>query len=31
MGDKVAVIAIATFDFLLWTYDVLLLWSVLMQ
>jgi len=31
MGDKVAVIAIATFDVLLWTYDVLLLWSVLMQ
>jgi hypothetical protein len=29
MGEKGLVIAIATFDVLIWTYDALLLWRVL--
>lgn len=29
MGHKTLVIAIATFDVVLWTYNLLLLWSLL--
>jgi hypothetical protein len=31
MWDKAVVLAIATFDVLIWTYDVLLLWSFLVS
>jgi hypothetical protein len=31
MWDKAVVLAIATFDVLIWTYDVLLLWSLLVS
>lgn len=29
MGHKTIVVAIATFDVLIWTYNLLLLWSLL--
>jgi hypothetical protein len=29
MGTKTLVVAIATFDVLIWTYNLLLLWSLL--
>jgi hypothetical protein len=29
MGTKTLIVAIATFDVLIWTYNLLLLWSLL--
>jgi len=31
MGDKALVVMIATFDVVLWTYDLLLLYSALLR
>ena len=31
MGDKALVVVIATFDVVLWTYDLLLLYSALLR
>jgi len=31
MSDKIAVVAIATFDVLIWSYNLLVLWQGLMQ
>jgi hypothetical protein len=31
MADKAMIVAIATFDFLIWTYDLLLLYGALIK